>query len=52
VNYLVVTLDNFSVKDIYKDRGEDIYKLPDPMKECREAGMAIWGFDIMKGLDG
>jgi hypothetical protein len=52
VNYLVVSLDSFSVKDIYMDRGEDICKIPDPMKECRETGRTIWGFDIMKGLDG
>jgi hypothetical protein len=52
VNHLAVTLDSFLVKDIYEDRGEDVYKLPDPIKEYREAGMAIWGFDIMKGLDG
>jgi hypothetical protein len=52
VNHLAVALDSFSVKDIYEDRGEDVYKIPDPMKECRETGMTIWGFDIMKGLDG
>jgi hypothetical protein len=52
VNYLVVALDSFLVKDIYKDRGEDVCKIPDLIKECRETGMTIWGFDIMKGLDG
>jgi hypothetical protein len=41
VNYLVVTLDNFLVKDIYKDYREDVYKLPDLIKEYREAGIAI-----------
>lgn len=51
VNYLAVTLDSFSVKDIYEDRREDICKIPNPMKEYRETGRTIWGFDIMKGLD-
>jgi hypothetical protein len=52
VNHLIVTLDSFLVKDIYEDCREDVCKLPDPMKEYKEAGMAIWGFDIIKGLDG
>ncbi|MAD85063.1 MAG: hypothetical protein CL912_19055 [Deltaproteobacteria bacterium] len=52
VNHLAVTLDSYSVKDIYEDRGEDVHKILDPMKECREMGVSIWGFDIMKGLDG
>ncbi|PVH69639.1 hypothetical protein DL98DRAFT_598491 [Cadophora sp. DSE1049] len=52
VNHLAVTLDSFSVKDIYEDRGEDVYKIHDPIKECRETGLDIWGFDIMNGLDG
>jgi hypothetical protein len=48
---LVVTLDSLLVKDIYKDRKEDVYKIPNPIKEYREIGITIWGFDIMKGLD-
>jgi hypothetical protein len=52
VNHLAVALDSFSVKDIWEDRGEDVYEIPDPMKQCRETGMTTWGFDIMKGLDG
>jgi hypothetical protein len=51
VNHLAVTLDSFSVKDIYEKRGRDVFKVPDPIKECRETGMLIWGFDIMKSLD-
>ena len=46
-----MTLDSFSVKDIYEDRGDDIFKIHDPIKECREIRIAIWGFDIIKGLD-
>ena len=41
MNYLVITLDSFLVKDIYEDYKEDIYKIPDPMKEYREIGMTI-----------
>jgi len=41
VNYLVVTLDSFSVKDIYEDYREDIYKIPNPIKEYREIGITI-----------
>jgi hypothetical protein len=54
VNHLAGTLDSFSVKDIYEGRAEDVSvrKILDPMKEFRETGVAIWGFDIMKGLDG
>jgi hypothetical protein len=52
VNHLAITQDSFSVKEIWEDRGEDVYKISDPMKQCRETGMTIWGFDIMKGLDG
>jgi hypothetical protein len=52
VNHLAVALDSFSVKEIWEDRGEDVYKISDPMKQCRETGMTIWGFDIMKDLDG
>ncbi|KAH8650273.1 hypothetical protein BGZ60DRAFT_534372 [Tricladium varicosporioides] len=50
INHLAVTLDSFSVKDIYEDRGDDVFKIYDPIKECREMGMEVWGFDIMKGL--
>ncbi|KAH7418696.1 hypothetical protein BKA64DRAFT_635813 [Cadophora sp. MPI-SDFR-AT-0126] len=52
VNHLAVTLDSFSIKDIYEDRGEDVYKIHDPIKKCRERGLDMWGFDIMNGLDG
>jgi hypothetical protein len=52
VNHLAVALYSFSVKDIWEDRGEDVCKIPDPIKQCRDTGMTIGGFDIMKGLDG
>ena len=52
VNHLAVTLDSFSVKEIWEDRGEDVCKISDPIKQYRETGMTIWGFHIMKGLDG
>jgi hypothetical protein len=41
VNYLVVTLDSFLVKDIYKDYKEDICKILNPIKEYREIGITI-----------
>jgi hypothetical protein len=41
VNYLAVALDSFSVKDIWEDCEEDVCKIPDLMKQCRETGIAI-----------
>jgi sporulation protein YlmC with PRC-barrel domain len=41
MNYLIVTLNSFSVKDIYKDRGEDVCKILNLMKECKETEMII-----------
>jgi hypothetical protein len=52
INHLAVTLDSLSVKDIYKDREDNVCKIPNLIKEYRKTGMTIWGFDIIKGLDG
>jgi hypothetical protein len=41
MNYLTVTLNSFSVKDIYEDRGEDVCKILNLMKECKETEMII-----------